>query len=208
MKSVITILFSLSALLSFAQTDSNNSELEFKQRLKSVSDKNRTICCDFTQTKKVKNIKQSVMSCGQFFYDNSGLMALIYDQPKGDRVVMNDETFTIVANGKKLTSDAAANPMMVQISFMMQACMSGDVSKLGRGWDMGIEKNKDGYLVVLAPNDRRVKKYISGITMLFDDANTTLNKLRIEETSGGYTEYRFVNKKLNQKIDSSYFKME
>lgn len=201
------MIFSLTVLFSSAQT--SNIEQEFKVKLESVSSKNRTISCDFTQIKKVKNIRQPIENRGQFFYDNSGLMALIYSQPKGDKVVMNGELFTVVANGKKFTSGASStNPMMAQISFMMQACMSGNVSKLGRGWDMNIAKNKGSYQVVLTPTDRRVKKYISGMVMLFDNENITLNQLRIEESAGGYTEYRFVNKKLNQKIDSSYFKPE
>lgn len=205
-RSAIIILICLNALLSFAQT--GNVEHEFKQKLENVSSKNRTISCDFTQIKKVKNLKQTVMSKGQFFYDNSGLMALIYAQPKGDKVVMNGETFTIVTNGKTHTSDAASNPMMAQISFMMQACMSGNISKLGRGWNMSIEKKEDSYQVVLTPTDKRVKRYISSMAMLFDKVTVTLNQLLIEESSGGYTEYRFVNKKLNQKIDCSYFKVE
>lgn len=205
-KGIITIILSLSVLLSFAHT--GDAQQEFKQKLESVSSKNNTISCDFTQTKRVKNIKQPVMSQGKFYYDNRGLMALIYAQPKGDRVLMNGEVFTVVVNGKKITSDAASNPMMAQISFMMQACMSGNVSKLGRGWDMSVERNADGYQVVLTPMDRRVKKYISGMVMLFDATDITLNQLRIEESAGGYTEYLFVNKKLNQKIDSSYFKAE
>lgn len=205
-KGVITIIFSLSILFSNAQT--NDVVQEFKAKLESVSSKNSTISCDFTQIKKVKNIKKPIENYGQFLYDNSGLMALIYAQPKGDKIVMNGDLFTVVANGRKLTSDASSNPMMAQISFMMQACMSGNVSQLGRGWDMNVTKTEGGYQVVLSPTDRRVKKYISGMRMLFDKANITLNELRIEESTGGYTEYRFVNKKLNQKINSSYFKPE
>lgn len=205
-KGIITILLSLGVLVLFAQT--SNVEQEFKAKLESVSSKNSTISCNFTQTKKVKNIKHLVESYGQFFYDNSGLMALIYAKPKGDKVVMSGKEFTVVANGKKFTSDASSNPMMAQISYMMQACMSGNVGQLGRGWGMSVEKNEGDYRVVLTPTDRRVKKYISGMVMLFDKANITLNQLRIEESAGGYTEYRFVDKKLNQKIDSSYFKTE
>lgn len=206
MKQIMTILLCLNTLFAFSQTE--NVEHEFKQKIESLSNKNSTISCDFTQTKKVKNITQPILSHGRFYYDNSGYMALIYTQPKGDKVVMNGEVFTVIANGKKLTSNATSNPMMAQISFMMQACMSGAVSKLGRGWDMSIERGKDRYLVVLTPTDKRVKKYINSMVMLFDAADITLNQLRIEESAGGFTEYRFVNKKLNQKIDNSYFKVE
>lgn len=206
MKQIITILLCLHTLLAFSQTE--NVEHEFKQKLEGASSKNSTISCDFTQTKKVKNIKQPILSSGRFYYDNSGCMALIYTQPQGDKVLMNGEVFTVIANGKKLTGNAASNPMMAQISFMMQACMSGAVGKLGRGWNMSIEREKEYYRVVLTPTDRRVKKYISSMTMLFNAIDITLDQLRIEESAGGYTEYRFENKKLNQKIDSSYFNVE
>lgn len=178
----------------------------FESRIESVSALNKSIQCDFVQTKKVKNIKGEIVSNGEFYYDNSGMMALIYSQPQGDRVLINGETFTVVTAGKKIEGKAGDNPMMMQICNMLQACMSGDVTKLGRGWQMNIEENELRYSVTLQPSDRRTRKYIESLLMRFDKQDMTLSELRMNETSGGYTNYTFTNKEINGDIDPLKFK--
>ena len=205
---IFVILVSIFSL-AVANAQTFNTEQTFKQKLERVSQKNKTIHCDFTQTKKVKNIKQPIISKGEFFYDNSGLMALIFQEPKGDKVVMKGESFYLVVSGKKMIGEASNNPMMSQISNMMQACMSGNVSKLGRGWQMMVDDGAEGgFQVNLTPTDRRVRKYLSGMIMYFDGRDLTLDRLRIEESSGGFTEYHFLNKKLNQAFDHAVFNVE
>lgn len=181
-------------------------EDSFESRIESVSAQNKTILCDFVQTKKVKNIKGEIVSNGEFYYDNSGMLALIYSQPQGDRVLINGETFTVVTAGKKIEGKAGDNPMMMQICNMLQACMSGDVTKLGRGWQMNIEENELRYSVTLQPSDRRTRKYIESLLMRFDKQDMTLSELRMNETSGGYTNYTFTNKEINKDIDPLKFK--
>ncbi len=180
-------------------------ESEFEAKLKKFSTLNRTISCDFEQTKKIPKIKNSISSNGIFYYDNSGLMALNYTTPKGDRVVMNGDAFTIVTSGKIVKSDSSSNPGLSQLSLMMQSTMSGDITKLGRGWNRTIVRVEGGYKVLLSPSDRMVRKYIDLMTMFFDDSDLTLNMLRIDDKSGGYIVYQFKNKKVNCEIDHSIF---
>ncbi len=194
--------------LAVANAQTVNTEQSFKQQLERVSQNNKTIRCDFTQTKKVKNIKLPIISKGDFFYDNTGLMALIFQEPKGDKVIMNGDSFYLVVSGKKMVSEASNNPMMSQISNMMQACMSGNVSKLGRGWQMMVEATGQGFQVNLTPIDRRVRKYLTCMVMNFDGRDLTLDRLRIEESNGGFTEYHFLNKKLNQAFDHAVFNVD
>ena len=107
-----------------------------------------------------------------------------------------------------MVSESSSNPMMAQISYMMQACMSGDVTKLGRGWDMDISEQSLGYMIKITPTDRRVQKYVNAMLMYFDKSDLTLDKLRIEERNDCYTEYEFKNKQLNGKLDKSVFNIE
>lgn len=203
LKNLLIVIYVFFSVAMFAEQ--NTTEQKFRQKLESVSGKNETIVCNFTQTKKVKNVKQTAHSNGQFFYDNSGRMALIYTVPKGDKIIMTGNDFMILASGKKIKANASSNPVMAQISYMMQACMFGDVAKLGRGWVINVDESQAVYTVKLVPSDSRIKKYVSSLSMIFDKDTMTLNELRMDETSGGYTQYNFMDKKLNQKIDKSVF---
>ncbi len=192
------------AVASVYAESSDNVRAEFEQRLSAASSTNRSIVARFSQQKKVAGIKEDVTTHGDFYYDNSGDMAMIYDSPEGDKVVMNGESFTIIVGGKRIES-SAQNPMMAQISYMMQASMTGDVQKLGRGWDLTMESDEVEYRVVVEPIDRRVKRYITSMTMVFDTKTLTLNTLRIDERSGGFTIYNFYSKQINRAVDRKYF---
>ncbi len=205
-----TTLFLLSFwMCTFAFSQSGGGDVvlkEFTEKLAAASAQNKTITANFSQQKKVKGIKTEIASKGNFYYDNSGSLALHYSQPQGDKIVMVGENFTIVSGGRKIESGAKSNPMYVQISQMMMACMSGDVTKLGRGWGMTITKEGSQYQVVLTPTEARVMKYVKNMTLRFSDKDMTLDALQIEEAGGGYTHYHFTDKKTNVAIEASVFK--
>ena len=176
---------------------SSNIESEFRAKIEEFSSKNKTISSKFTQTKKILNIKNSIVTKGDFYYTNNGSLSLIYSEPKGDKIVMQGENFSITTAGKTISSKASNNPVLSQIAIMMQGCMSGDLSNFNKGWELIITQNSGEYIVDLLPTSRRIKKYILSINMRFNAADMTLNQLKINEASGGYTSYCFTDKMLN-----------
>ncbi len=198
----ISLIFILSVLCNFAVAQNVDS---FESRIESFSSENRTIRCDFVQTKKMKNVKNIITSQGEFLYDNSGLMALIYAQPEGDKIIINRGQFKIVTGGNVIEGESEKNPLMQQICNMLQASMTGDITKLGRGWQTKITEKGDQYQVLLTPLDRRTKRYMESLVMVFRKSNMTLDELKMNETSGGYTLYKFTDKVINEVIDPKKF---
>ncbi|MFI3332226.1 MAG: outer membrane lipoprotein carrier protein LolA [Rikenellaceae bacterium] len=178
---------------------------DFESRIESVSTTNKSIQCDFEQRKRVKGIKDEVESHGRFYYDNRGVMSLLYDEPKGDKIVINGERFEVVTSGKVVEGEASENPMMMQICNMLQACMSGDVTRLGRGWQSDVVLISGQYIVTLQPTDRRTRRYIESLVLTFNHEDMTLDEMKMNESSGGYTHYRFINKEINKSIDPQKF---
>lgn len=204
MKKVFIIIILLLGVISMASAQSVNVE-EFQARLQKFSELNKTICSDFEQAKKVVNITKVVESSGQMYFDNSGKLALIYEEPKGDKMIMQGADFEITTSGKVYKSDASQNPMLAQVAAMMRGCMSGDISLFSQGWSIEITKTSSGeYQVELEPTNRRIKRYILSMVMNFNPEDMTLNSLRMNEASGGYTDYRFCNKVFNKKIENIF----
>ncbi len=201
-----TLILSLGLFAANAQQ--STTEQEFNRQLEAVSSRNKTIKCDFKQTKKVKNIKQPMVSTGKFYYDNSGSMALVYDQPQGDKIIMGGDRFTIISMGRKAVNEASSNPMLSQVSNMMRACMTGDVSRLGRGWNSAVSDTGKNYEVTLTPSDRRIQKYLAHMVLLFNKSDMSLDSLLMEESSGGYTLYEFSGKQFNKTLDSAVFNVD
>ncbi len=202
-KIVLTLFFVSISLMTMAQ---QQYEMEkFQHKLEQNSIKNNTIKCDFIQTKKVKNIKDLITSEGKFYYDKNGKIALRYTEPQGDKIIIANNTYTIFVSGAMIQGDGEGNPMMQQVCGMLEACMSGDISSLGRGWQTAISSVEDKFQVVLVPLERRVKKYIESMQMIFDANNMTLVSMSMNETSGGFTEYVFENKHINEPIEDAMF---
>ncbi len=194
------IIISLSV---FAQGEEITSE--FEKKLNEASSKNLTIVARFLLEKSIVNIKKPLIKEGDFYYDNTGNIAMYYDEPVGDKIIISNEDFIIVNDGKAIEQSASSNPLMKQISYMMQASMSGDVAKLGRGWERKLEKIEGQYKISLYPSEKRIKRYITSITLVFDEQNMTLNSMRIDESKGSYTAYYFNSKQINADIKPEIF---
>ncbi len=197
---IITLVLTLFVSTSFAQIVD-----DFQSRIESMSRENRTIQCSFIQRKRVRNIKNIVESRGRYYYDNSGRMALRYSDPADDKIVVDGDKFTIEIAGKSIDGEAGDNPIMTQICNMLQACMSGDVTKLGRGWQTQVEEIGEEYRVTLLPEERRIRRFIESLVMLFDRSTMTLNELTLNDSAGGYTSYVFSDKIINGVIDTQKF---
>ena len=159
--------------------DSNSIKSEFNSKLTKYSSDNKTIISNFELIKNIKQLKEPVKSYGTFFYDNNGAMALIYSNPPGDKIRLKDNTCYIVVGGKLNTANGTNNPMLEQITQVMNACMRGEVSELGRGWESTYSVNNDDYVIELIPIDKRTNKYLSSIILNFDKTNLSLNNMII-----------------------------
>ncbi len=183
-----------------------NIKDEFFAQLKTMSSQNKTIESKFIQSKKIKGIKKEVVTKGDYYYDNSGSMAMLYHQSEGDKIIMRDNKFSIISQGRKINVDSS-NPMMKQVVNMMKAAMSGSVENFDNGWKVDITQTADEFHVTMIPQASKAKKYIDHMSMTFEKKNMTLEIMGMYDSRGGYTKYEFVEKKINTKIPSSVFEL-
>lgn len=179
----------------------------FAEKLAALSARIETITCSFVQTKHMSVIAGDVVSPGKFYYRRPGNICLEFLEPAGDMIVMDGRRFKIVAMGKKNVVDMESNPMLRQMTAVLEACMTGDVEKMGADSSIEYFEGADIYEVVIVPKNRRAKNYIKAITLTFDKKDMSLSRLRMDEHSGDYTEYRFSDKRFNTAVDSSKFAM-
>ena len=117
MKTKIPVL--LLSLLWSAGYAQQTLQAEFLAALRANNTQIETIGCDFTQLKHNSLLAQDAESSGKFYFKRPGKLALFYDEPAGDRVVMGETSFLIVAGGSRSVVKIAANPFFLQ---MQQVC--------------------------------------------------------------------------------------
>lgn len=199
---ILTLLLSLWWCTGYAQP---TLQEEFLAALNTKNASVKTIQCNFTQVKHNTMLAQDAESSGTFYFKRPGKLALLYDKPTGDRVVMGQTDFLIVAGGSRSVVKIAANPLFLQMQQVFTACFSGDITALSSDGVFRCQKRRERYTVEIIPQSKRARRYISKMVLVFSIKDMLLDELRMEEASGNFTLYRFTDKQTNQPVPDSYF---
>lgn len=178
---------------------------EFLTALNAKNTGVETIRCDFTQVKHNTMLAQDAESSGVFYFERPGKLALLYDNPAGDRIVMGQTDFLIVAGGSRSVVKIAANPLFLQMQQVFTACFSGDIGALSSDGVFRCEKELGRYTVEIIPESKRARRYISKIVLVFSIKDMLLDELRMDEAPDNFTLYRFTNKQTNLPVPDSCF---
>jgi outer membrane lipoprotein-sorting protein len=184
------------------------SEADFAERLRTVSAATGSIECDFTLTRTMSVMAGDVVSEGRFGYLRGAGISLDFTRPAGDAIVMGRERFRIVSGGKTSTVRLDSNPALRQLQRMLTACMTGDVATLGSGSQMSLVDRGAEFVVTLTPTDRRTQGVLKNMTLTFEKKKMSLTTLRMEESGGDVSVYRFFNKRFNGAIDATRFEIK
>lgn len=178
---------------------------EFLAALKSKSSHVETITCDFKQVKHNSMLAEDAQSRGEFYFKRPSMLTLRYEAPAGDRIVMGDSFFMVVAGGARNVVKIASNPFYQQLQEIFAACFSGDIAALSSNGDFRCEKREESYTVHIVPQSKRARRYISEVVLVFSERDMLLDELRMDEPTGNYTLYRFKHKEINRPVDDSLF---
>lgn len=199
---LLTLLATCCCSFVSAQTaeDLFASELEEKSRT------TRSITCDFTETRHLQILADEVVREGRFCYCAPARMVL--DFVSGDRIVMAGERFVLRTQGHTTSARMNSNPMLRQLQTILDACMTGNLDRLRLSGHLELEADERTYRLQLVPAARGAARYVDRIVLSFDRRDMTLDELRLEQPSGDFTCYRFRNKRLNEPIDETVFRLE
>lgn len=204
----LCILFVFICFASFANEPNSKLKSEFESKFEQYSKLIKTISCEFTQEKTMKVLENKVSMKGNFYYDSKGDICLDYLNPSGNKIIFSGEKFMMLNSGKKTVANLNSNPMLSQLSEMLIACMTGDVSKFKVGWGMEYAQNEDEYILTLTPVNRRVNKMINGIVLHFVKKDMSLSQMKMLENGGDVSDYKFFNKVINKELDVRFFDLK
>ena len=98
--------------------------------------------------------------------------------------------------------------MLKKLSSILSACVVGDFEKMIRGFNIDVEQSQREWIVTMTPQRGKAVSKISRIVLNFDKENMTLNILKMEEKSGGYTLYKFFDKIFNGTVGDNLFNIQ
>lgn len=198
---LLTIALVFSAPI-FAQNSINPM---FKQELKTKNENVTSIECLFTQTREMSILANTVRKNGDFYFTRPGNMLLAFKD--GDYIKMNEAWFEMKTGENISSTKISSNPMLRNLSSILSACMFGDFSQMTKGFTINLEETPKEWILVMTPQRGKASSKISRIVLHFDKKDMSLNVLKMEEKSGDYTMYEFIDKKFNSNIDNKLFQI-
>jgi outer membrane lipoprotein-sorting protein len=194
----------LSAQSAFNPVSSANDVLGKMQKASSLL---LALESDFTQTKYLDMLDESIASKGKFFYKKAGMICLDYHTPVGYQVVFNKEKMKVTSDGKASVYDVKKNKMMMQMNHLMIACLTGHLNMLTSEYCLAVKENKSQYWVELQSLAGE-ESSIKSLDIFMDKKYFSVQQLRIVETSNDRTIYEFTGSKKNISIPDAKFNIE
>lgn len=164
-----------------------------------------TIVSDFKQTQHLPIIEEDITTGGTFYYKKPEQLAMHYNDPAGDMMLLDGDKFIMVAAGKKREISAKSNPKMQGMKAILSACLQGNALQIGAE-KITCEETANQYVVTAelsqGANESNFFKVVAG----YDKKDLSLSVLKTIESDGSYTMYELSKKEFNKSIDDTHFK--
>jgi outer membrane lipoprotein-sorting protein len=191
------------AVMSETSTRVASAEEHFISDMENNRGKITTIACRFHQTKQLPYLKNPAKSTGDFYYQN-GQIAILYNEPKGDCIIMNERHCKTVVNGKSQTVATNSHSALKQTYQIIQASISGNIKTIFNVFDMNVSETNTMYHIKLTPKQKSIKEKIAVIEMDFDKKDLSLSMLKTTKTENDFVKYEFFQKSFNKSINQSF----
>jgi outer membrane lipoprotein carrier protein len=83
--------------------------------------------------------------------------------------------------------------------------MTGDLDAVSTGFEINVVENSRTYDITLTPLKDRAMTMVKDIEMIFDRSDMSLSVLKMNEPSGDYVKYTFINKRFNTIVNENLF---
>ncbi len=178
----------------------------FRQRLSAENRQVKSIESDFTQYKVMEIMEKPLVSSGKFYFRNDDKIRMDYLQPEAYLIVLDGQKIKIEAGGKKNVYDTSSNQIASAMQSMLSACLFGDIDeKNSAAYNMSAFETSENYQVEIEPRNKRMKKYIQKIEVVFSKKDLSVDQLTVWESSSDFTRQVFTNKKFNLSLSDQLF---
>ena len=191
--------------LTAQETKMTSAEIiNFKENVKVMASKTKTIISDFIQYKHMDFLSDDIKTSGKILFKAPNLVKWAYTHPfqysvifKGDKLLINDE-------GKKSDVKIGSSQLFKKLNQLIVNSISGTMFNDDE-FIMTFTKTAKFYQVQFSSKDTTLKKYIKQFVLSFDKSSYAVFEVKMIEPSDDYTKIVFKNRKENQIIKNEVF---
>lgn len=177
-----------------------------EQKLAKASASMNTITSDFVQEKHLDYLSVVIESKGKFWFRKPGILRWEYTDPYKYIVVINEGKIIISDQGKKNEFDVNSNKAFQELNNIIVSSVNGTLISSDR-YSFEILESTASWLVRLFPKDPQMKKVMKSIELYFLKTDMSVNRIKMIESEQDFTVITLRNKKFNENIPASVFKI-
>lgn len=215
-KLVLALVLFASASAALAQTDMRPmaDEKSFIASVQAQMEKVSSIQSDFKQRKHLSAMTKEIESHGKFYYEKSDKVCMDFQKPSPSKIVINGDKLLLEMGGVKNVCSISSSATMQEMVKVMSACMTGNLQEMKADYQLEFLENETNYMVKVFPKKSSAKKMVDHIELLLLKSDFSVEAMKMVETSRrnskgqDFTEYIFMNKKVNVAIPASTFSLK
>lgn len=203
---ILFLLALLSYNISIAQSFTTMKDSKaFQKELHNIAAKTTTLQSEFVQIKHLDVLSEDIESNGKLFYKAKNNLRWEYTEPLEYLIVLRNGKVSIKDEGKVSSYDLSGNKTFQKINEMMIGSIQGNLLVNEEDYQYEFKENKNSYLVIMYPKEKKVKEFMKSINIYFSKKDYAVEQVKMLEQSGDYTLMKFKNKKINATISDKTF---
>lgn len=162
----------------------------------------------FAQTKTIAANGKQIKSDGTLYISDSDKMAMHYNAPSTDLLIINGERFYMIRGKKKNDFNTAKNKAMRSLRNTLLYCVHGKPAQLAEENNANISANKEseGLIVTLTSQKKTARGY-KKIILNYDSQSQLLTRMEMIEWGGNSTVYEISGIKTNATFPATVYEI-
>lgn len=163
---------------------------------------------EFEQTKTIAANGKQIKSDGTLYISDSDKMAMHYNAPSNDLLIINGERFYMIRGKKKNDFNTAKNKAMRSLRNTLLYCVHGKPAQLAEENNANISASKEseGLIVTLTSQKKTARGY-KKIILNYDSQSQLLTRMEMIEWGGNSTVYEISGIKTNATFPATVYEI-
>ena len=203
---ILKFIFILFSYQLFAQNApfSTSEAKAFKESVSSKAETIENLQADFRQLKFMKIMQKTVESDGHIWYASPGKLKWSYTSPYDYELLFKDSSLYIIENGKTRKMNTGNSELFEKMGELVAGSFNGRILEMDELFKTDFARHGKFVKATVTPKDENLAEMFSEI-LIFFNTEKYIEKVKLMEPSGDYTEIKMSNFKTNQKIPASVF---